>query len=247
MNYNGLSTSVFTSAIPAVFTLGLIVVLAGCALRARDTITYHTFDYPSPTRETRPPIRETLMVYRFLPASSVDIDSLAVSQSSGTEKSALLHRWEENPADMITELLVRDLDNSGLFEKTVDQLSSARYRYALEGTIRNLQGMATEGKGKALLEVEVTLTDFEASAGKEKNLIKKLYRIEIPSQDATPDSIIKALNLAVKEFSDRLRTDIRAATEPKVLEQEKRAPRKAPAPKPRHRRTAVLAALNTLD
>jgi ABC-type uncharacterized transport system auxiliary subunit len=168
----------------------------------------------------------------------VDIDTLVVSQASGTEKSALLHRWEENPADMITELVVRDLDSAGLFQKTVDQLSSARYRYALEGTIRNLQGIVADGKGKALIAVEASLTDFEARMGADKNLLKKLYKIEIPSQDAMPDSIIKALNLAVKEFSERLRADIRAALEPKAQEQEQKAPRKAPPSKPRHKKTA---------
>gem|GEM_PF-1120646 len=232
LKYNGLSISVFPSPLAAVFTLGLIVILAGCALRSREMITYHAFAYPSPVKETQPPIPGTLMVYRFLPAPSVDIDSLVVSQSSGTEKAALLHRWEDNPADMITELVLRDLDGSGLFEKTVDQLSSARYRYALEGAIRNLQGIIKDGTGRALIEVEAGLTDFEAPAGKEKNLIKKNYRIEVPSQDTTPDSIMKALNVAAKEFSDRLRNDIRSAVEPEVPEQEKKTPRKASRSRP---------------
>lgn len=238
MKYNGLSISVFASLLAAVFTLGLIVVLAGCALWSREMITYHAFDYTSPVKETQLTIPGTLMVYRFLPAPSVNIDSLVVSQSSGTEKIALLHRWEDNPADMITELVLRDLDRSGLFEKSVDQLSSARYRYALEGIIRDLQGIVTDGKGKALIAIEATLIDFEARVGMEKILLKKLYKIEIPSQDATPDSIIKALNLAVKEFSDRLRDDIRAAVEPKAPEQEKKAPRKPPQTKPRLKKTA---------
>ena len=178
------------------------------------------------------------MVYRFLPAPSVDIDTLVVSQSPGTEQAALLHRWEDNPADMVTELVLRDLDSSGLFEKTVDQLSSARYRYALEGIIRNLQGTVADGKGKALIAIDATLIDFEGRVGLEKNLLKKLYKIEVPSQDATPDSIIRALNLAVKEFSERLRDDIRAAVEPKVPEPEKQPPRKAPPSKPRLKKTA---------
>ena len=88
-------------------------------------IAYHAFDYPAPAKETNPPIPGTLMVYRFLTAPSVDIDTLVISQSSGAEKSARLHHWEDNPADMITELVVRDLDSSGLFEKTVDQMSSS--------------------------------------------------------------------------------------------------------------------------
>jgi ABC-type uncharacterized transport system auxiliary subunit len=238
LKYNGLSISLLLSPLATVFTLGLVVILAGCALRSREMITYHAFDYPSPVKEIQPPIPGTLMIYRFLPASSVDIDTLVVSQSAGPEKSALLHRWEDNPADMITELVLRDLDSSGLFEKTVDQLSSARYRYALEGIIRNLQGTVTDGKGKALIAIEATLIDFEARMGMKKTLLKKLYKIEIPSQDATPDSIIKALNLAVKEFSERLRYDIRAAVEPKVPEPEKKAPRKPPQTKPRLKKTA---------
>jgi ABC-type uncharacterized transport system auxiliary subunit len=238
LKYSGPSISVFPCLPAAVFTLGLVVILTGCALWSREMITYHSFDYPSPVKEAQPPIPGTLMVYRFLPAPSVDIDSLVVSQSAGTETAALLHRWEDNPADMITELVLRDLGNSGLFERTVDQLSSARYRYALEGIIRNLQGTITNGKGKALIAIEATLIDFEARAGLEKNLLKKLYKIEIPSQDATPDSIIKALNLGVKEFSERLRDDIRAAVEPKAPEQEQKAPRKPPQSKPRLKKTA---------
>ena len=145
-------------------------------------ITYHAFDYPSPVKETQAPIPGTLMIYRFLPASSVDIDTLVVSQSPGPEKSALLHRWEDNPADMITELVLRDLDSSGLFEKTVDQLSSARYRYALEGIIRNLQGTVTDGKGKALIAIEATLIDFEARMGMKKTCLRNSIRSRSPAK-----------------------------------------------------------------
>ncbi len=228
MRCSGLPTTVFPSPIAAVFTLGLIVVLAGCALKSRDIIAYHAFDYPAPAKETNPPIRGTLIVYPFIPAPSVDVDTPVISQSSGDDKSARLHRWEDKPADMITELVVRDLDSSGLFEKTVDQLSSARYRYALEGAVRNLQGIIKDGKGRALLEVEAGLTEV----GREKDLIKKNYRIEVPSQDTTPDSIMKAFNVAAKEFSDRLRDDIRSAVEPKAPEQEKETPRKASRTRP---------------
>ncbi len=232
MRCNGPPICVFLSPLAAVFTLGLIVVLAGCALKHRDMITYHALDYPAPVKETKPPIPGTLMVLRFLPASSVDIDYLVISQSSKPEKSAL-HHWEDNPADMITELVVRDLDSSGLFEKTVDQLSNARYRYALEGTIRDLQGVIQDGKGKAVVAVEATLTDFEARAGRDKNLLKKFYKIEVPLPDTTPNSIVKGLDLGVKELSEGLRNDIRAALEPKAPEPEKKTPRKAARPTPR--------------
>ncbi len=240
MKHNGPPTCHLLRPPAAVFVLGLIVVLAGCALRPRDTITYHAFDYPAPTKETNLPIPGTLIVFRFLTASSVDIDSLVISQSAGFEKSAQLYRWEDKPADMITELVVRDLESSGLFERTVGQWSSASYRYVLKGTIRNLQGVISNGQAKALIEVETALTDIEARAGKDKDVLKKIYRVEVPTKDATADSIIKGLDLAVKEFSERLRNDIRAAMEPKAPEPVKKVPRKAPSPKPRHKKTTMI-------
>ncbi len=192
----------------------LVVLLEwGCAFHSRDAIVYHDFNYPSPERESRATIPDTVMVYRFLIADTVDMSSLVVSQSDGKNEPLALHRWQENPADMVTELVLRDLANSGLFEKTVDQLSSARYRYALEGTIHNLQGLVKDGKASALVDAEVTLTDFEAPPGENKNVMKRRYRIQRPSVDLSPDAIVRALNLAVKELSERIRADVRGSVE----------------------------------
>jgi ABC-type uncharacterized transport system auxiliary subunit len=151
------------------------------------------------------------MVYRFLLDRSVPIHSLVISESKGGPPSATTYLWEENPADMITDLVVRDLQSSQLFERAVDQLSTVRYRYSLEGTIRNLQGVTKDGKASAMLEVDATLTDFEAPAGSPKNLMRKNYAIETPSVDSKPESIMKALNTAVKDLSEQLRNDIRSA------------------------------------
>lgn len=186
-----------------------VCLLDGCAVTSKD-IVYHSFKYPSPVKQETLSIPETLMVYQFLLDRSVDTYSLVITESSGNEKFFQLHRWEENPADMMTELVQRDLHSSGLFERTVDQQSNAKYRYALEGNIRTLQGLIKDGKGSAVIVVDVNLTDFEARPGAQKTLLKKTYNIDVPSNGTDPDSIIKSLNIGIKEFSDRLRTDLRA-------------------------------------
>jgi len=188
-----------------------VFVVAACALGTRQAIVYHTFDYPSPPPYPRSVRPDTLMVYRFLVAESVDLYALAISESKGKQKSLTFHRWGDNPADMITELVLRDISNSGLFGKTVDQLSTARYRYALEGAISLLEGVIRDGKASARLEAEITLTDFNPPPGAKKEVLKKRYAIEKPSESTSPDAIVRALNLAVEELSERIRGDIRAA------------------------------------
>jgi ABC-type uncharacterized transport system auxiliary subunit len=198
-------------ALKIIVIVGFFVFLAGCAITTRDMVMYHTFNYPSPPRENEPGVPETVMVYNFLLDPTVEMDALAISYSKDGQTSIMKHRWQDNPADMITELVLRDLANAGLFEKAVDQLSTARYRYALEGVIHNLQGMVRNGKSSALIEIEATLVDFDAPPGKDKNLLKKTYRIEIPSTDDKPESMVAALNLGLRDFSAQLRTDIRTA------------------------------------
>lgn len=199
-----LRTGSFSMGFGIIFT----VCILGCAVTSKD-IVYHSFKYPSPVRQETSSIPETLMVYQFLLDRSVDTYSLVIAESSGNEKFLQLHRWEENPADMMTELVLRDLRSSGLFERTVDQQSNVRYRYALEGNIRTLQGVIKDGKGSAVIVVDVILTDFEARPGAQKTLLKKTYNMNIPSNGTDPDSIIKSLNIGIKDFSDGLRNDLR--------------------------------------
>jgi ABC-type uncharacterized transport system auxiliary subunit len=186
------------------------ILLAGCALSSREAVIYHSFNYPSPSRENEQVVPETVMVYNFLLDPAVEMHTLVITYSKDGEKSIMRHRWQDNPADMITELVLRDLDNAGLFEKTVDQLSTTRYRYALEGVIRNLQGVVRNGSSSALIEIEATLIDFDAPLGTDKNLLKKTYRIETPSTNDKPESMVAAFNQGLREFSAQLRKDIRA-------------------------------------
>jgi ABC-type uncharacterized transport system auxiliary subunit len=119
-----------------------------------------------------------------------------------------LHRWQENPADMVTDLVLRDFQESSLFQKTVDQLSNLRYRYALEATITNLRGIQKNGKAFALIEVQATLTDFDPPLGAKKSLMTRRYSIEEPSSKSDPEAIVRALNSAVKNLSERLLGDV---------------------------------------
>ncbi len=188
--------------------LVLFLVIWSCSARIRDAVIYHTLDYPAPGQESTTRIPQTLMIYRFLLDPSVESDTILMLPAQASEKPRGIHRWQENPADMITDLILRDLEQSGPFENVVDQLSNARYRYALEGTIRQLHGLMKGGKSFGCAEVEVTLTDFEAPRGIRKDLLRKSYKVEIPSRDASPDAMLESFNLGIKEISRRLRGDI---------------------------------------
>jgi len=189
------------------------VLVSACAVLSGDAIRYHAFDYPSPQRDVVSTIPDTLMVYRFLLADSVDVRELVISESKGEGRREQRNRWEQNPADMVTDLIIRDMKSSGLFEKTVDQASSAQYRYALEGTLLKLQGRIEGAKAWADLEAEVSLLDFESGWGDKTSIMKKHYTIKVPSLNDSPESVVAAINQAVRILSNRIRADMRSALE----------------------------------
>jgi len=194
-----------------VLVVGLVVLVAGCAIRSRDMVNYHTFYYPVPLKDSPAPIPDTIMIYRFLPAPSVNGRFLVVSRGKGKEESMTYHRWDKDPADMVTDLLQRDFEGAGLFRKTVGQSSDASYRYALEGKILTMEVVEKGGKSRAVMDVEALLTDFDAPLGTDKEIMQRRYRIEVPCRESTPAAMVEGLNGAVRELSKRLRRDIRAA------------------------------------
>ncbi len=186
-------------------------VILGCAFTARDVVSYNLFDYPVPHEHSVGALPETLMVYRFLLSPEIDARHLVITKKGKKSESVYYQQWKYNPADMITDLILRDLDKSGLFERTVGQLSSMRYRYALEGKVLDLRGVLQDGKCRAVLEAEVELLDFEAPLGGDKSVMKRRYSIEVPCKDDTPGAVVDGLNQAVKQLSQRVHEDLRNA------------------------------------
>lgn len=197
----------------AALALTVAVLVSACAILGGEAIRYHAFDYPTPIRDVTSAIPDTLMVYRFLLADTVDVRELVITEAKGEGRLEQRHRWEQNPADMVTDLIIRDMKSSGLFDKTVDQSSSEQYRYALECTLLKLQGRKSGGKAWADLEAEVTLLDFESGWGAKAAIMKKHYKIEAPGLNDSPESIVAAINQAVRILSNRIRADARSALE----------------------------------
>lgn len=181
----------------------------GCVLSSRERSIYYALDYPAPAprAEHSSAIKETLMIYRFLVSPDVELDSLVIKSVNGKDIKRV-QRWQENPADTITDLLIRDFQEAKVFSNTVDQLSNLRYRYALEGILSEMGGAEKEGKISLVLGLEVTLIDFEPRLGGKKQIMNKRYRMEVPSQDSQAASVIKAFNQALTEFSEKLQKDV---------------------------------------
>ncbi len=192
-----------------IIQFAVIIAFYGCALWGKDAVIFHTINYPAPRGIRESTIPETIMVYRFLMDSSVDTHYLLISDQDSKTKVVSSHAWAQDPSVMLTDLAIRDLESSGVFEKAVDQTSNVPYKYALEGSIKKFEGVVNKAKGSGLIEVEVKLIDFEPKSVGQNQLMKKDYVIEIRSADTSPESLVKALEQGANELSEKIRNDLR--------------------------------------
>ena len=183
-------------------------LVAGCAMQSSVRMQPIILDYDPPSRMANVPIPNNLMVYQFLLAESVNPQYVTIVEPGSSVSQRAVERWRENPAEMITNLTLRDLARSGMFEHVVDQFSTMSYRYALDGTIRALQGQIRDKKVFAVLHLEASLIDFEVAWASDKIIFTKTYHVEIPCKDSSASAIAASLNRAVAEYSRLLRTDL---------------------------------------
>ncbi|MGC8660368.1 MAG: ABC-type transport auxiliary lipoprotein family protein [Desulfomonilaceae bacterium] len=195
-----------------VIGISLVTVMScGCGLWNRDAIVFHAINYPIPGKTSELIIPETIMVYRFLMDPAVDTHNLIISDQYSKTKNISNYAWPRDPSTMLTELVTRDLETSGLFQKAVDQTSNVPYRYALEGTIKKFQGVVNGSKGSGLIEMEISLIDFEPRIAGKNKLMKKDYVLEVRSEDTSAKSLVQALDKGTRDLSQQLRNDIRKA------------------------------------
>ena len=211
-----------------------VLLMMGCAATIRDSVTYHQFQYSIPPEPKRFTVPDTVMVYRFLLDPNIDMKYLTVTESDGQTRRITTHRWRRSPADMITDLLQRDLQGYGLFRKAVDQFSPLPYRYALEGKVNTLGGKVEGKKTVAEIEAQAVLIDFEAPPGENRNILRKTYKAQAPCKSSDPDQIVKGLTLAARKLSGLLRKDIQEAVRVSRpdLDLQERAPKPDPASPP---------------
>jgi ABC-type uncharacterized transport system auxiliary subunit len=197
------------------FIAGLIslvlCLVCSCSVTTRPVTSYYRLDYPPAEKEGPAPFRGTLMIYRLLSGPTVDSYSMKIVDTTKEEASTSNQRWEQSPADMITGLLLRDIEQAALFQKTTDQSGEDSYRFALEGTLQNIGGLVAKEGVFAVLEAQFVLIDFESHGSASQELLKRTYHFKIPCKHSGIEAISAALNVAVSELSNSVRRDVRLA------------------------------------
>ena len=120
----------------------------------------------------------------------------------------LYHRWRVNPADLVSDYLLRDLRSANLFQGVFHHRSNESGRFLLTGDVEEFQEYIGKENHQAIIALNVTLLDTARPGLPERILFQKNYRIAEPIDEKSPAGLAKGMSRAVAMVSKLLLSDI---------------------------------------
>jgi ABC-type uncharacterized transport system auxiliary subunit len=168
----------------------------------------HAFDYVPPEQQGLIMLPETLTVERFSAAQMYNSTAMVYQEEPSQRNQYLYHRWRVNPADLVSDYLLRDLRSANLFRGVFNYRSSESGRFLLTGDIEEFQEYIDKEDHRAILSFNATLLDTARPVPLDRILFQKSYLISEPIEEKSPAGLAKAMGRAVANVSKLLLNDI---------------------------------------
>jgi ABC-type uncharacterized transport system auxiliary subunit len=193
-----------------VMAAAIMFLLSGCfggGQPGRMTEQY-AFDYAPAEQQGVVMIPETITVERFSAAQLYNSTAMVYQEKPGQRNQYLYHRWRANPADLLSDYLLRDLRSANLFQGVFNHRSNESGRYLLEGDVEEFLEYIGKEDHKAIVSLNVTLLDTARPELPDRILFQKNYRIAEPIDEKSPAGVAKGMGRAVAMVSKLLLGDI---------------------------------------
>ncbi len=192
----------------------LLLLTAGCGGgRTAVTREYYMLDYAPPALGEMPCLEEILKVERFSVVQLFNSNALVRGTDSVTLSTFPDGRWKANPADLVTDSLVRDFRRAGLFRAVFSYRDPETCRFVLEGSVTEFLEVREEGSRKALLGLDVTLLDLNRPEISRRVVFQKSYSHGAPGGEEGPRGLASGLSRSLAQLSGQIIKDVYQAVQ----------------------------------
>ncbi|VAW65345.1 hypothetical protein MNBD_GAMMA08-2166 [hydrothermal vent metagenome] len=138
----------------------------------------------------------------IIAAAGFDSAQMIYTRKPYQLESYAYHRWVEPPARLLEPLLMRMLEESGLFSAVVGPDTAVRTDLQLDVELLHLQQVFTAEGSEVQLALNVSLVDLARA----QLIASQRFSITEPVTEATPYASVQAANRATVRFLLDLRT-----------------------------------------
>jgi cholesterol transport system auxiliary component len=172
----------------------------------------HKIDYFALEYEPRPvgdlkPLSYVLKVNRFRAAPLYNTTQMIYRDRPFKREAYTYHKWRTNPGDLVSALLARDIQRSGLFKAVVSHESRLSASHVLEGSVDEFLESDTNGDLQAVLTVTTTLVAAGERDVTKSILFQKAFHAAKLCREKSPKGLAEAMSQAMADVSqDIIRT-----------------------------------------
>lgn len=184
----------------------LLACLSGCG-KPPMLVNQYLLEYPAPDTGRQAKLPEALKVELFSVAQAFNTTAMVYQPQPFQSQVYNYSRWRANPGYLVTDYLIRDLRESGLFKAVFGPDSSAKYRFRLEGGVAEFQEIDAADGWQASLALTVTLLDTDKEELPQRVVFQKNYRVLEPLPEKTPQGLAQGMSRAMEQVSARIIID----------------------------------------
>jgi len=184
----------------------LLVACLGCG-KPPMLVNQYLLEYPAPVTGGKAKIAAAVKVELFSVAQAFNTNAMVYQPQPFQSQSYNYSRWRANPGYLVTDFLIRDLRESGLFKAVFGPDSSGKYRFKLEGGVAEFQEVDAAEGWKASLALTVTLLDTTQEELPQRVVFQKNYRVLEPLPEKTPQGLAQGMSRAMEQVSARIIND----------------------------------------
>lgn len=173
------------------------------------SIKRYTLKYDSPVFEQKERLNCTIKVDNLSVTPIYNTTRIIYSKNPNEIDSYIYHKWINNPGELVTHLIGRDIRNSGLFSRVL--LPGERikdFSYRLVGTLEEFYESDESSNWKGILSLSIRLNSEGDSEAGDKLIFQKKYRAAEVCEDNNPAALARALSRALKKISEQLVDDL---------------------------------------
>jgi len=195
------------SWLPALLAALFMACLGGCG-KPPMLVNQYLLEYPAPVVDRKAKLSTDVKVDLFSVAQAFNTNAMVYQPHPYQSQSYNYSRWRANPGNLVTDYLIRDLRESGLFKAVFGPSSTGKHRFKLEGGVAEFQELDTPGGWQASLALTVTLLDMDKEELPQRVVFQKNYRVQEPMPVKTPQGLAQGMSRAMEQVSARIIMDV---------------------------------------
>ena len=189
-----------------ILLMGLALPLSACLdlKQPRNKIEYYSLEYDPPRMGSHQPVSHVIKVELFSVSPIYNTRKIIYRDDAYKRAAYDYHKWQANPAELVTYFLARDMQQSGLFKAVVTRNNRFPHAYALAGSVDEFLESDMQSGCQADLSLNIVLMREHESDASKKIVSQKSYHIRKPCRQKNPRALAEAMSTAMAEASAQI-------------------------------------------